>query len=115
MLNRKKQTPTKRKTARSSRVGPAHSMMPLSTTLEQSVPLSAAFEKHLIASPGERVKHFNRNSLNLGTANRLRDLQMDFGRFNADQFRHQLMNYTEAELIKLGRSVSSAASRCLDP
>ncbi len=90
-------------------------MMPLSTTLEQSVPLSAAFEKHLIASPGERVKHFNRNSLNLGTANRLRDLQMDFGRFNADQFRHQLMNYTEAELIKLGRSVSSAASRCLDP
>jgi hypothetical protein len=40
---------------------------------------------------------------------------MTFGRFNADQFRHQLGNYAEAELIKLGRSVSSAASRWLDP
>ena len=40
---------------------------------------------------------------------------MTFGTFNADQFRQQLMNYTEAELIKLGRSCSSAASRWLDP
>lgn len=30
-------------------------------------------------------------------------------------FRRQLANYTEAELIKLGRSCSSAASRWLDP
>ena len=40
---------------------------------------------------------------------------MTFGTFNADQFKRQLMNYTEAELIKLGRSCSSAASRWLDP
>jgi hypothetical protein len=40
---------------------------------------------------------------------------MDLERFNADQFRRQLMNYTDAELIKLGRSCSSAASRWLDP
>jgi hypothetical protein len=40
---------------------------------------------------------------------------MGYGSFNADQFRHQLMNYTEEELIELGKSVSSAASRRLDP
>jgi hypothetical protein len=40
---------------------------------------------------------------------------MTFGGFSADEFRRQLTNYTEAELIKLGRSVSSAASRWLDP
>jgi len=40
---------------------------------------------------------------------------MEYGPFNADQFKRQLMNYTEAELIKLGRSCSSAESRWLDP
>jgi hypothetical protein len=40
---------------------------------------------------------------------------MEYGPFDADQFRRPLMNYTEAELIKLGRSCSSAASRWLDP
>jgi hypothetical protein len=40
---------------------------------------------------------------------------MTFGTFSADEFRRQLMNYTEAELIKLGRSCSSAASRWLNP
>jgi hypothetical protein len=40
---------------------------------------------------------------------------MTLGTFDADQFRRQLTNYTEAELIKLGRSISSAASRWLDP
>jgi hypothetical protein len=40
---------------------------------------------------------------------------MTFGTFDADQFRRQLANYTEAELIKLGRSCSSAASKWLDP
>jgi hypothetical protein len=40
---------------------------------------------------------------------------MTFETFNADQFKRQLMNYTEAELIKLGRSCASAASRWLDP
>src|SRR5580698_3742877 len=38
---------------------------------------------------------------------------MKFGSYNADQFRQQLMNYTEAKLTKLGRSVSWAASRRL--
>jgi hypothetical protein len=40
---------------------------------------------------------------------------MAYGSFDAELFRRGLMNYTEAELIKLGRSVSSAASRWLDP
>jgi hypothetical protein len=40
---------------------------------------------------------------------------MEYGSFNADQFRHQLMNYTEGELMKLGKSVFAAASRWLDP
>jgi len=40
---------------------------------------------------------------------------MTFGSFDAELFRRGLMNYTEWELIKLGRSVSSAASRWLDP
>jgi hypothetical protein len=35
--------------------------------------------------------------------------------FDADQFRRHLSNLTEAELIELGRSVSSAASRWLEP
>jgi len=39
---------------------------------------------------------------------------MTFGSFDAEQFRRQLTNYTEAELIKLGRSCSSAASRWLE-
>jgi hypothetical protein len=40
---------------------------------------------------------------------------MSFGTFDANQFQRQLMNYTEAELIKLARSCSSAASKWLDP
>jgi hypothetical protein len=40
---------------------------------------------------------------------------MTFGSFDAELFRRQLANYTDAELTKLGRSVSSAASRWLDP
>jgi len=40
---------------------------------------------------------------------------MTFGSFDAEQFRRGLTNYTDAELTKLGRSVSSAASRWLDP
>jgi hypothetical protein len=40
---------------------------------------------------------------------------MTFVAFDAEQFRRQLANHTEAELIKVGRSVSSAASRWLDP
>ena len=38
---------------------------------------------------------------------------MTFGTFNADQFRHELANYTEAELIKLGRSVPHASAFAL--
>src|SRR5277367_130743 len=40
---------------------------------------------------------------------------MTFGSFDADQFRRGLTNYTDTELTKLGRSVSSTASRWLDP
>ena len=40
---------------------------------------------------------------------------MEFEPFNADQFRFQLMNYTDVDLIKLGRSCSSGASGWLDP
>jgi hypothetical protein len=40
---------------------------------------------------------------------------MAYGSFDAELFRRGLMNYTDTELTKLGRSVSSAASRYLEP
>jgi len=40
---------------------------------------------------------------------------MAYGSFDAELFPRGLMNYTDAELTKLGRSVSSAASRYLEP
>jgi hypothetical protein len=40
---------------------------------------------------------------------------MAYGSFDAELFRRGLQNYTETELMKLGRSVSPAASRGLEP
>jgi hypothetical protein len=39
---------------------------------------------------------------------------MEDGPFDAEQFRSKLMEYSDAELRKLGTSVSPAASRSLD-
>jgi hypothetical protein len=38
-----------------------------------------------------------------------------FGRFDKEQFRRKLMEYSDVELIKLGKATSPTASRWADP